>query len=47
MGMSEKQEVVITRFPYFVELSLFSSDGTNLFSVRKIGLVTSGQRHKV
>lgn len=46
MGMSEKQIIVITHSPYFVELSLFSN-GRNLVSVRKIGLVTSRQRHKV
>jgi len=42
MGMSEKQVIVITHCPYFVELSLFSP-GRNIISVRKIGLVTSRQ----
>ena len=46
MGMSEKQVTVITHYPYFVELSLFSN-GRNLVSIRKIGLVTSRQRHKI
>lgn len=45
MGMSEKQVIVITHSPYFVELSLFSP-GRNLISVRKIRLVTSRQRQK-
>ena len=39
MGMSEKQVIVITHSPYFVELSLFST-GRNLVSVRKIGLLS-------
>jgi predicted ATP-dependent endonuclease of OLD family len=39
MGMSEKQVIVITHSPYFVELSLFSP-GRNLVSVRKIGLLS-------